>query len=151
VTHDPPRRGPYPVLDEVIDLCRGRIGIMAELKSPYRYRRFDVVRRTVAALPRDAVVVSFESRALRAVEGLRTLQHVGIGVSIRRAASYAWGVGFADRNARRRAISKAQTLGLATAVYTVNERERMVELASLGVTGLITDRPEVALSVTCES
>src|SRR5439155_12541776 len=52
VTHDPPRGGAYPTLEEVVDLCRGRIGLMVELKTPTRYRRHDVVRRALA-LPDD--------------------------------------------------------------------------------------------------
>ena len=89
VCHDPPRGG-EPRLEEIVDQCSGRIGLMCELKSPWRYRRHDVVARTVRLLPEDAVVVCFEPRALQQVRGLRTLQHVGLGVSIRRAARYAW-------------------------------------------------------------
>ena len=45
VTHDAPRRGlPYPTLAEVLDLCRGRIGAMVELKRP----RGDTVLRALA-------------------------------------------------------------------------------------------------------
>ena len=36
----------YPSLESVLDLCRGRIGVMVELKRPWRYRRHDVVART---------------------------------------------------------------------------------------------------------
>lgn len=143
VTHDSPRRGSHPTLEEVLEAIVGRIGIMAELKTPYRYRRHDVVRRTVALLPDDAFVLSFESRALRDVRRLRTIQHVGFGVSIRLASAYAWGVGFADRAARAGAIAAAHALGLATTVYTVNDEARMRELAALGVTGIFTDRPDL--------
>ena len=38
-------------------------------------------------------------------------------------------------------IADAQARGLATLVFTVNEPERMRELAELGVTGIFTDRP----------
>jgi glycerophosphoryl diester phosphodiesterase len=141
VCHDRPR-GSEPRLEEVIALLRGRIGIMCELKSPWRYRRHDVVRRTVELLPEDAIVVSFERRALEAVRGRRTLQHVGYGVSIRRAALHAWGVGFHDPRVTRRALTKARALRLATTVYTVNDVARMSELAALGVDGIFTDRPD---------
>jgi glycerophosphoryl diester phosphodiesterase len=118
---------------------------MCELKRPWRYRRHDVVRRTVGLLPEDGVVVSFEPRALREVRGRRTLQHVGYGVSIRRAATYAWAVGFHDRRLTRRGLAHARRLGLAATVYTVNEPARMRELAALGVDGIFTDRPELLL------
>ena len=148
VVHDRPRPArAYPTLEEVLELTAGRIGTMIELKHPYRYRRHDVVRRTLDLVDDDAVIVCFEPGALRAVRrlrpGLRTIQHVGFGVSIRRAAG-AWGVGFANGAATPRAIAKARLLGLATTVYTVNEPARMLELAALGATGIFTDRPDLA-------
>jgi glycerophosphoryl diester phosphodiesterase len=146
VCHEPPRGG-EPRLEEVVDQCAGRIGLMCELKSPWRYRRHDVVARAVALLPEDAVVVSFEQHALRQVRGRRVLQHVGLGVSIRRAARFAWGVGFWDSRVGPRGLALARRLGLQTAVYTVNDERRMRELIDLGVDGIFTDRPEVLLSL----
>ena len=151
VTHDPPRRGAaLPKLDDVLDLARGRIGVMVELKTPYRYRRHGMVARALALLDGDAVVVSFQRAALEEVRvlrpSLRTVQHVGYGVSIRGAAG-AWAVGFENGRATRRGIARAQRLGFATTVYTVNEAARMRELEALGVTGIFTDRPALAHSV----
>jgi glycerophosphoryl diester phosphodiesterase len=145
VTHDRPKRGvTYPTLDEVLELCRGRIGVMVELKRP----RGDTVRRTLERLDDDAVLVCFqrppleEARRLR--PGIRTVQHVGFGVSIRRAAD-AWAAGFQNERVTRRGILAAQHLGLETTVYTVNDEPRMLELRELGVSGIFTDRPDVAL------
>jgi glycerophosphoryl diester phosphodiesterase len=148
VTHPPPAGGAYPTLEQVVELCRGRIGLMVELKTPARYRRHDVVRRTLALLDDDALVLCFQRPPLEEVRRLRprmrTIQHVGFGVSIRAAAS-AWGAGFRQERATRRGIAAAQRLGLATTVYTVNDPARMLELDALGVTGIFTDRPELAL------
>ena len=136
-----------PTLEEVLDLTAGRIGVMAELKSPHLYTRHDLVTRTVALLGPDAVVISFSKPALlearRARAELRLLQHVGFGVSIATAAKYAWGVGFRDRRVTTRGLAKAQALGLATTVYTVNEDDRLRELVHAGVDGVFTDRPDV--------
>jgi glycerophosphoryl diester phosphodiesterase len=147
VTHDRPRRGvAYPTLDEVLELCRGRIGVMVELKRP----RGDTVRRALEHLDDDAVLVCFqrppleEARRLR--PGLRTVQHVGFGVSIRRAAEDAWAVGFQNERVTRRGIATAQRLGLETTVYTVNDEARLLELRQLGVSGVFTDRPDRALA-----
>ena len=138
-----------PTLEDVLDLTAGRIGVMAELKSPHLYRRHGIVARTAAALPRDAVMISFSRPALleahRHRPGLRLLQHVGFGVSITAAADYAWGVGFHDSRVTTRGLAKARTLDLATTVYTVNEPARMRELEALSVDGLFTDRPDLAL------
>jgi glycerophosphoryl diester phosphodiesterase len=123
---------------------------MVELKRPYRYRRFDVVRRTLALLDDDAVVVCFEAGAIATVRALRpelrTVQHVAL-VPLRVAAARGcWAAGFEDRRATPRALERARRLGLETTVYTVNDPARMRELAELGVTGIFTDRPELARS-----
>jgi glycerophosphoryl diester phosphodiesterase len=135
-------------LEEVLELTSGRIGLMAELKSPHLYRRQELVARTAALLPGDAVVVSFSRRALQ--ESLRirprlaVLQHVGFGVTIRQSATYARWVGFSAPRVTRRGVVKARGLGLSTSVYTVNEPVRMRELAGLGVDAIFTDRPLLA-------
>jgi len=142
VCHDPPRGG-EPRLEEAIEVLAGRIGVMCELKSPWRYRRHDVVGRVVKLLPDDAIVLAFDPRALQAVRGRRVLQHVGFGASIRAAARYSWGVGFHDSRLTRHGLAKARALGLATNVYTVNDPRRMRELAALGVDGIFSDRPDL--------
>jgi glycerophosphoryl diester phosphodiesterase len=133
-------------LDEVLEVVRGRIGVMAELKNPHLYRVLPIVERVVARLERDDIVISFQRRALletlRLEPGRRVIQHVGLGVSIGAAAGYAWGVGFLDRRVTVRGLARARWLGLATTVYTVNDEERMRELAAFGVDGVFTDRPD---------
>jgi glycerophosphoryl diester phosphodiesterase len=142
VCHDRPAGGELR-LDEAVATLAGRIGLMCELKTPWRYRRHDVVRRTVELLPDEAIVLSFDPRALQAVRGRRVLQHVGFGVSIAKASRYAWGVGFHTHRVTKRGLDKARCLGLVTTVYTVNEPERMRELAALGVDGIFSDRPDL--------
>ena len=148
ITHDAVVRGSaYPTLEEAIELCRGRIPLMVELKTPRRYRRHDVVARTVRLLGPDDALVCFqraplqEARALR--PGLRTVQHVGLSVSIRGARD-AWAAGFANARVTARGIAAARALGLEALVYTVNEPARMRELAALGATGIFTDCPDLA-------
>jgi glycerophosphoryl diester phosphodiesterase len=146
VTHDPPQRGAaYPILADVVELCRGRIGLMVELKRP----RGDTVERVLRLLDDDAVVLSFQRRALEEVRALRprlrTMQHVGFGVSIRRAAG-GWAAGFQDQRVTPRGLATARALGLETAVYTVNNPARMLELHDLGVTGIFTDDPRTAVT-----
>jgi glycerophosphoryl diester phosphodiesterase len=152
VTHDRPRPGrAFPTLEEALELMRGRIGVMVELKTPSRYRRHDVVARTVRLMSSDDVLVCFPRAALEQAlslrRGLRTVQHVGYGVSIRAAARGAWAAGFADNLVTRRGVATALRLGLVPLVYTVNDEARMRELAEIGVAGLFTDRPEQALRV----
>jgi glycerophosphoryl diester phosphodiesterase len=152
VTHDPPRaRGDYLTLADALDAMRGSIGVMVELKRAYAYRRHDVVPRMLELLDDEDVVVSFEPSALEEVRAarprIRTVQHVGFGVSLRRAARLAWAAGFHDPRATPRALARARALGLETTVYTVNDPRRMLELAELGVTGIFTDRPDLLRQV----
>lgn len=147
VTHDAPRRGlPYPTLAEVLDLCRGRIGAMVELKQP----RGDTVRRALALMQPDDVLVCFQRAAIEETHArrpeIRTVQHVGYGTSIRRAAG-GWAVGFQDQRVTKRGLATAKRLGLETTVYTVNDEERMLELEALGAGGIFTDCPDRALAV----
>jgi glycerophosphoryl diester phosphodiesterase len=145
VTHDAPRPDlAYPSLAQVLEVCHGRIGVMVELKRP----RGDTVERTLRLLRDDDVVVSFQRRAIEEVHvrrpGLRTVQHVGFGVSVRRAAG-GWAVGFQDERLSWRGLSRARALGLETTVYTVNDERRLRELRDLGVSGVFTDDPRLAL------
>jgi len=140
-----------PTLDDVLELTRGRIGVMAELKSAYLYRRHDLVRRTVELLGPDDVALSFERRAVQEAHRLRpelrVLQHAGYGVSIRSAAAYAWAVGFSDARVTRRSLARAAAAGLSRFVYTVNDEPRMRELIEGGIEGIFTDRPAMLRAV----
>ena len=154
VTHDAPRRGAaYPTLEEAVDLARGRIQLMVELKTPTRYRKHDFVARAVRLVGDDDVIVCFQRAALEEVRrlrpGLRTVQHVGLSVSIR-GAKGAWAAGFRDSRVTRRGVAAARSLGLVPLVYTVNIERRMRELAALGVDGIFTDRPELLLRLRRE-
>ena len=134
-----------PTLEEVIEVTRGRIRVMAELRSVHLYRRHDVIGRTAALLGDEDVLLSFGRRTLqearRRKPSLRVLQHVGYGVSIRAAAGYAWAVGFHNPRVTSRGLDRARRLGLETTVYTVNDARRMRRLTAMGVSGIFTDRP----------
>jgi len=137
-----------PTLEEVLELTAGRIGVMAELKSPWLFRRHDIVNRTLQLLGPDAVVISFSRRAIletrRLRPTLRTVQHVGFGTSIRTAGSFAWAAGFDDARVTPRGVARAHALGLQALVYTVNEPSRLRELQAIGADGMFTDRPDLA-------
>jgi glycerophosphoryl diester phosphodiesterase len=137
-----------PTLEEVVELTAGRIGVMAELKSPWLFRRHDFVARAVQILGPDAVVLSFSRRAIletrRLRPSLRTVQHVGLGTSIRAAAEFAWAAGFEDSRVTSRGIAKAHRLGLKALVYTVNDPSRVRELQALRVDGVFSDLPRRA-------
>jgi glycerophosphoryl diester phosphodiesterase len=151
VTHEAPCDGrEYPTLEEALELMRGRVGAMVELKTPSRYRQHDIVARTVRLLSDADALLCFQlaplEQARRLRPALRTVQHVGFSVSIR-AARDAWAAGFRDDRVTTRGIHAAQRLDLVPLVYTVNDERRMRDLAAAGVAGIFTDRPERALRV----
>jgi glycerophosphoryl diester phosphodiesterase len=163
VVHDPCRENradlaaDVPTLDEVIEECKGRIGLAIEIKRPDLYRRHALTRRTLDRIeahdldPDFLFVLSFSARAIAEVRvrrpDLRTIQHVEY-VAIRRAAELgAWGVGFKDELVTTRGLRLAESLGLEATVYTVNEPDRMLELAELNVTGIFSDRPDLVREV----
>ena len=137
-----------PTLEEVLELTAGRIGVMAELKSPWLFRRHDFVARAARLLPDDGVVVSFSRTAIREARrsrpALRTVQHVGYGTSIRAASGFAWAAGFDNARVTARGIAKARLLGLQALVYTVNVPSRLLALREVGVDGVFTDCPDLA-------
>ena len=139
------RRLGIPTLEEVLELTAGRIGVMVELKNPWLFRRHDFVGRTLQLLDDDAVVVSFSRRAIletrRLRPALRTVQHVGLGTSIRTAGGFAWAAGFDDSRVTTRGIARAHALGLQALVYTVDEPSRLLDLQAMGADGIFTDCP----------
>lgn len=144
VSHDPAPPETVPTLDSVLAALAGRIGLAVEIKH---HALTEGVLEAIAAHridPAMTIIVSFHPKAIletrRRRPDLRTIQHVQ-RVPLRWAAQHAWGVGFWDPRATRRRIERARGLGLATTVYTVNEPERMQELADLGVDGIFSDRP----------
>jgi glycerophosphoryl diester phosphodiesterase len=148
VTHNKPAGNrAYPTLEDALDLMHGRIAVMVELKTPGRYRRHNVVARTVRLLRDDDALVCFQRDALAEARtlrpGLHTVQHVGFGTSIKRAR-HAWAAGFHDARVTGRGIDRALEMELVPLVYTVNDPARMLELAELGVAGVFTDYPDLA-------
>ena len=96
----------------------------------------------------DDVLVCFQRRPLEEARALRptlrTVQHVGVGVSIR-GAREAWAAGFSVARVTRRGVAVAREFGLVPLVYTVNSERQMRMLDRIGVAGIFTDRPERAL------
>jgi glycerophosphoryl diester phosphodiesterase len=147
ICHDPPPEPcppSIPTLDETIEALRGRVGLAVEVKED---RAFEPTLRALRhhAVPEsELILLSFRIRGLEAARRLRPGLRLVLNLGRRpdpSAATRFWGVGLDDAVARPRGIRLAQSLGLATLVFTVNDPPRMRQLAELGVTGIISDRP----------
>ena len=157
ISHDPPPSGATLLsLDEVLDLCRGRVGVNIELKCEQdeaRARRTGalVAARIAARGEADAYVSSFWWSALA---GAREA-----APGVRRAFA------FSDSPDRDALIASAKALGLwalhpnrayvtpelvAAAhgaslqvnVWTVNEPAEIAAFLALGVDGIMSNWPE---------
>jgi glycerophosphoryl diester phosphodiesterase len=143
ICHDPDPPAGVATLEEALGLLCGRVGLAVELKER------NLAERTLHALRKhdvddgELIFLSFLADELDTVSRLqpdvRTGFHLGPEPDSSRGTRF-WGVGFAEP-AQPDPIRQAQSLGLATLVFTVNEPARMRELAELGATGIFSDRP----------
>ncbi|HEY7197277.1 MAG TPA: glycerophosphodiester phosphodiesterase [Gaiellaceae bacterium] len=133
-------------VDEVLETLRGRVGLAVDVKEARAVEPIlDALERHRIA-DDELLVVSFRRTPLEAVRERRPKTRLVLHLGRRRDVAVAegfWGVGLRDRQARRSAIARAAELGLAPTVFTVNEPERMRELAELGVHGIFSDRPDL--------
>jgi glycerophosphoryl diester phosphodiesterase len=143
VCHDPDPPAGVATLEEALALLCGRVGLAVELKEP------NLAERSLQALRKrdvddgELIFLSFLAdeldTVLRLQPGVRTGLHLGPRPDPSRGTRF-WAVGFGEP-AQPEPIRQAQSLGLATLVFTVNEPARMRELAELGVAGIFSDRP----------
>jgi glycerophosphoryl diester phosphodiesterase len=168
VYHDPELAGmpvrrlvgpPLPALAAALDASTGGL-VNVELKTDG-----DTPCGVAAALcgllhrrgGRDRVLASsFDPVALRTVRVLRpeipTALVVGpegdLGAALREAARlHHRALHPKSELVDRSLVARARALGLALHVWTVNDADELQRLARLGVDGLITDVPDIALAV----
>jgi len=145
ICHDPGPPEGLPRLDEVLSAFTGRIGLAVEIKETETSAAILAALEHHRTVAEETMIVSFQKEALELVSSmrpdLRCVFHIG-SLAPTSALGF-WGVGL-EEPAEAGVIAEAQSVGLATTVFTVNEAARMSELAALGVTGIFTDRPRLA-------
>jgi glycerophosphoryl diester phosphodiesterase len=143
ICHDPGPPDDVPTFEEVLSALTGRVGLCVEVKEEETTDAvLDALERH-AVDPADLIVVSFQAGAVRRVAERRPDIRCVLHTHEPEEAAGYWGIGF-EEPAEATRIAAAQAAGLATLVFTVNEPERILELAALGVTGIFTDRPGLA-------
>ena len=156
----------YPVstLIEIFDLCRGRIQLDIEVKTP----GFEapLLREVDRHFDRNAVVFkSFHDRTVRALKALDTDATVGLLVGwsmhwrdARQIATELFpevrvlrcGADFVSPNQRLLKLGfvrRLHKIGVPVWVWTVNDPRRIAKLMGR-VDALITDRPDIALGIS---
>ena len=148
-----------PTLEEVFSAVGNKILINVELKnytSP-----FDRLPETVVALVMkkglsDRVLLSSFNpialiKAQRASEEIRRAALIGGGPKIARGIIEAFTDYFALHPevslVNQGVVDKHHAAGHQVNVWTVNEESEMMKLLSMGVDGLITDKPDIAKKV----
>ena len=147
VCHDRPRGG-EPRLEQAVDAPprqdRNHVRAEEPLALPAPRRRPSNGRAAAGGCNRRVVRRRARSRPVEAGAFSSTSASAS---SIRRAARYAWGVGFHDLDSRRRGLAKARALGLVTTVYTVNDPCPHVASSRARRRRVFTDRPDLLREV----
>ena len=164
-----------PTLDQALDACVG-LGVDVEIKNDPRDPDFEhpsawmseaVVDRLTARAQagghpfHQLLVTSFDPGVVSRVHRLAPSLPVGqllfdpdpsMDVLVGLQAAYGYNaVNPWDPLVDRRVVDSAHRQGLAVHVWTVDDVDRMAELASLGVDGIITNRPDWARAVVDRS
>lgn len=118
------------VAQRVVDLVRSRDGAVIQqfLVSSFHYETIERVRTVDPALPTAFLVWSPDPELLdRAAEGGHAAVHPWHGL------------------VTAETIGQARDLGLAVNVWTVDDPDQIRSLAALGVDGVVTNVPDVAV------
>ncbi len=155
------RPATVPSLDVALDACRG-MGVNIEIKQvgddlTIAELVVDVVTgRRVSRSDAAICISSFDENVLRRTRALEpsidTAQllfdlSADPAAVDRAAASGAMAINPWDPFVDAALVSRCRTLGLAVNVWTVDDPERIVELAALGVDGIITNVPGRAIEL----
>jgi glycerophosphoryl diester phosphodiesterase len=158
---------PIPTLEETLGLCAGRARLFIEIKmgraQEERVRLVDATLEAVggAVAQRgrtEVAVISFDPEVVALVARRRPDLPLGLlwgprqalgqrpGALLRKAADL--GAGFAAPHhglVDRAFVGAAREAGLPVSVWTVDDPSRMRALVDLGVQGVTTNRPDLAL------
>ena len=156
IAHDRPTAATMLTLDEVLDLCRGRVGVNVELKCEGDEARAGETGRRVAArlaerADPDAYVSSFWWGALEAARAEAP--------AIRRAFVFSdspdrdalvssarslglWALHPNRAYVTRELVVAAHAAGLRVNAWTVNDAAEIAAFAALGVDGIMSNWPE---------
>lgn len=145
-----------PLLTDVLALCKGRAGVLIELKYYGHSQRLEerVVELVESAgMEHQVMIMSLSHEGIRKLHRLRPEWKVGLLSSIALGDVTRLQLDFLGMNARttsRKLIREADKRGLEVFVWTVNQPIEMSRMLGRGVDGLITDHPALAKEVIQE-
>lgn len=145
-----------PTLQEVLELCRDRVGVNIELK--YYGHAQDLERRVAelveaTGMESQVVLMSLEANGIATMKALRPEWTVGLLTAVaagdvtRAKADF---LAVSSSLATRSFVKAAHRRGKPVAAWTVNDSVTMSAMISRGVDNLITDNPGLAKQVLLE-
>jgi glycerophosphoryl diester phosphodiesterase len=142
-----------PSLKEVLELCRGRTGVLIELKyyghdRKLEQRVLDIV--TAAEMDDTVRLMSLKPAAVAKLKQMRPDLPSGLLLSVVAGKTDRLEADFLAVNAalaERAFIASVHRQGREVYVWTVNDVPTLITLLSRGVDGVITDRPAMARAV----
>ena len=142
-----------PTLEEAIDVSRGKIKLMVELK--YNGHDQKLAERTVGILEDNDFISHSVIHSLN-YQGLMETKKLNPNLEVGYVAGAALGdvsaidtdfLSLATSVATADVIDSSQENGKAVAVWTVNDRDDMITMINRGADNLITDDPALAIVV----
>jgi glycerophosphoryl diester phosphodiesterase len=138
------------LMKEVVDA--GLIGRVQVLS--FDWRTLQVIQRDHPGVP--TVYLTLQAKGLDNImadsggespgnAGFTLSRHGSIPRMIKAAGGTHWSSNWRELNAGN--IAEAKGLGLKVLAWTVNDREAMQNMLDLGVDGLVTDRPDIAIDL----
>jgi glycerophosphoryl diester phosphodiesterase len=145
-----------PTLEEVLLLCKGRIGVNIELKYYGKQVRLeervaDIVERT--GMTDQVMFMSLSYDGIQVLHRLRPEWKVGLLSSVAIGKLAELDVDFLALNGRagsRHLIRAAHQQGKEVFAWTVNDPVAMASMIGRGADALITDEPALAVTVMKE-
>ena len=147
-----------PMLEEILDVLRPGVLLNIELKGPNTAAPVvDFIKERVlqgASHHEDFLISSFDHSSLRAVKSRQAWVLLGAlfedahACIVTRAVELgAWSVHIHRRLVSDSLVMEAHRMGLKVFVYTINEVADMRMLRDLGVDGIFTDYPDLAVGI----
>jgi len=140
-------------LDDVLKLCRGKLGVIIELKyyghdKMLEQRVVEIVERQ--NMVNQVMIMSLRPEGVKKIKALRPHWRCGVLMSVSVGDIQRVEADFLAVNAQfatRSFINRAHNSGKEVYVWTINDAPTMSRMMNRGVDGILTDRPELARAV----
>jgi glycerophosphoryl diester phosphodiesterase len=123
----------------------------------FDWRTLQAVQKTAPGMPTvyiTAQLAALDNLGIKSGQpsawtaGFQHAQYGSVPQMIKAAGGTHWSSFWRELDAQK--VREAQSLGLKVLAWTVNDRESMGQMLDLGVDGLVTDRPDIAIDLLKE-